>query len=511
MRQASNYLTSLLLSATLVSLVSAQPTVEPGHTAGPVDPTWESLQAHYQVPEWFQDGKIGVWFHWGIPSAADENRPNDGSHYGRRMYSPPGDKPKKEWGMSETLTDWHIKRYGPIEEFGYEDLIPLFKGENWDPEAIVEYVKDQGACFIMPVATHHDNFDMYDSFHPWNSVAMGPKRDTLQEWKDAATKYGLKFGVSTHLYWSPRFFANARKYQKKGTPEWTLFNMDYDQRNYSKQESWNKHWYARCWEVIEKYDPDMFNNDSPYPKIGSGQGIGIKLFTDYINRDLKENDGEQTVVLSFKDGKVDRKAFTYNLERGSAGDIKVEPWMWATDLSGGWFYRKGAVNRMSVPVMVGNAVDAISKNGVVMLNIALKGDGTIPENQKTYLDAFGNFLKINGEGIYGTRPWKSFGEGPLKMKDGRQGENRKSFGPSDIRFTQKDSNLYVFVLSKPSEDILIKTLKADGLLEQEIHKVELLGSNERIYWQRSSDGMTIKLPKHLPDSIVTGFKLVLGK
>ncbi len=474
-----------------------------------VEPTWESLAENYQVPEWFVDGKIGVWFHWGISSAADPNRPNDGSHYGRRMYSPPapGKEPK---GMNETLTQWHIERYGPLEEFGYEDLIPLFKAEKWDPEGLVKFVKDNGACFIMPVACHHDNFDMYDSFHPWNSVKMGPKRDTLKEWKAAAAEHGLKFGVSTHLYWSPRFFANARKYQKEGTPEWTLFNMDYSQRGYPTQDSWNEHWYARCWEIIDKYDPDMFNNDSPYPKIGGGKGLGIKLFTDFINRDLKENNGKQTVVLSFKDEKKWQtvpSAFTYNLERGGAGEIKSEPWMWATDLSGGWFYRATAVNKMSIPVMVGNAVDAISKNGVVMLNIALKGEGTIPENQVAYLTAFGDFLKINGEGIYGSRPWKAFGEGPLKVRDGRQGENKKAFCQQDIRFTQKDGELYAFVLAPPTEDIVIKTLATGGLLEQEIASIELMGSNEKIQWERSAAGLKIQLPKKLPGKIVNGFRI----
>ena len=132
-------------------------------SAQQIEPTWESLAENYQVPQWFVDGKIGVWFHWGISSAADENRPNDGSHYGRRMYSPPPeDKADKDLNMNETLTRWHIKRYGPLEEFGYEDLIPLFKAEKWDPDALVKYVKDNGARFIMPVACHHDNFDMYD-------------------------------------------------------------------------------------------------------------------------------------------------------------------------------------------------------------------------------------------------------------------------------------------------------------------------------------------------------------
>lgn len=426
------------------------------------------------------------------------------------MYSPPPEgKADKDLSMNETLTRWHIQHYGPLEEFGYEDLIPLFKAEKWDPDALVKFVKDNGARFIMPVATHHDNFDMYDSFHPWNSVKMGPKRDTLKEWKEAASKHGFKFGVSTHLYWSPRFFANARKYQKPGTPESVLFNMEYSPKKYNTQDSWNEHWYARCWEVIEKYDPDMFNNDSPYPKIGGGKGLGVKLFTDYVNRDLKENDGKQTVVLSFKDPSVDRSAFTYNLERGGAGEIKPEPWMWATDLSGGWFYRKTAVNKMSIPVMVGNAVDAISKNGVVMLNIALKGDGTIPENQAAYLKALGGFLKTSGEGVYNSRPWKTFGEGPLKVKDGRQGENHKDFSQHDIRFTTKDGVLYAFVLAPPTEDIVIKTLASGGLLESEIANIELMGSDETIKWKRSADGLTITLPQRLPESLVVGFSIEL--
>ena len=174
--------------------------------------------------------------------------------------------------------------------------------------------------------------------------------------------------------------------------------------------------------------------------------------------------------------------------------------MWATDLSGNWFYRKGAVNKMSIPVMVGNAVDAISKNGVVMLNIALRGDGTLPENQAAYLTAFGDFLKINGEGIYGTRPWKTFGEGPLKMKDGRQGENHKDFSQEDIRFTTKDGVLYAFVLAPPTEDIVIKTLATGGLLDREIAGIELMGSDETIEWKRSADALTIQLPKTLAGS-----------
>jgi alpha-L-fucosidase len=463
-----------------------------------VEPTWESLAKNYQVPEWLLDGKIGVWFHWGISSAADENRPDDGSWYGRNMYGG-NNKFVKEF------SDWHTNRYGPPSEFGYEKMIPLFKGENWDPDALVAFVKENGARFIMPVATHHDNFDMYDSSHPWNSVDMGPKRDTLKEWKNAATKYDLKFGISTHLYWSPGWFKPARKYQKEGTLEWKLFNMDYDPNNYVTQDSWNKHWYDRSWEIVDKYDPDMFNHDSGrYAEVEFP-----KFIAEYINRDLKENNGKQTVVFSTKNPALDRNAFTYNLERGGAGEIKDIPWMWATDLSGGWFYRATAVNKMSIPVMVANGVDAISKNGVVMLNVALRGDGTLPEKQADYLTAFGDFLKNNGEGIYGSRPWKVFGEGPLKVKDGRQGENHKDFSQQDIRFTQKDGVLYAFVLAKPTKDIVIKTLAYGAALDKEVSNISLMGSEEKIIWTRSKTDLTIQLPMHIPTEIVNGFKITL--
>lgn len=473
-----------------------------------IDATWESMAENYQVPQWFVDGKIGIWTHWGVPSATDENRPSDGSHYGRRMYgATPGDRPG-QIKMNEELTAFHTKRYGHPSEFGYEKLVPLFKGENWDPEGLVKFFKENGARFIMPVATHHDNFDMYDSSHPWNSVDMGPKRDTLQEWKDAAYKHGMKFGVSTHLYWSPRFFQTARQYQTPGTLASKLFNMEYSPDTYASQESWNKHWFDRSWEIIEKYDPDMFNNDSPYPQDKFRDSSGVKLFSDYINRDLKENNGKQTTVLSFKNRRMNKEAFTYNMERGSAGDIKPEPWMWATDVSGNWFYRKASKNSMTIPVMVGNAIDAISKNGVVMLNVALRGDGTLPENQAAYITAIGDFVKVSSEGIYGSRPWKIYGEGPLVMKDGRQGENKKAFTQEDIRFTQKDGNLYAFVLAPPSKDITIESLASGGLYDQKIKSITMLGSDEKISFKRTSDGLTIKLPKALPkDQYVFGFKV----
>ena len=474
-----------------------------------IEPTWESMAKNYQVPEWFQDGKIGVWMHWGIPSAIDKDRPHDGSHYGSWMYGAEDQLTAaiKHPQAVQKLTDWHNQRYGHYSEFGYEKFIPHFKAEKWNPDGLVKFFKENGARFIMPVAVHHDNFDMYESSHPWNSVAMGPKRDTIQEWKDAARKHNLKFGVSTHLYWSPKFFNSARKHQKPGTPEWKLFNMDYPSKGYASDQAWNQHWYERCWELIDKYDPDMFNNDSPYPTVESGKGLGVKLFSSFLNRDLKENNGKQTTVLSFKNAKMNRAAFTYNLEQGMSSQIQDHSWMWATDLAGLWFYREGSRVRFTAEVLIANTVDVVSKNGTAMLNVGMRGDGTLPEKQAAILQKLGNWLKINGEGIYGTRPWNVFGEGPKKIKDGNYGVNSTAYSPQDIRFTKKGTNLYAFVLETPKQAIIIKTLANGGIYKNEIASISLLGSTEKLKWSRSDAGLTIDLPKTLPKQAVVGFRI----
>ena len=468
-----------------------------------IELNWESMVANYKVPEWFVDGKIGIWSHWG-PMSAVEDRPLV-LWYNRHMYAELPDS--GELTKEQTLTKWHRDNYGHPSEFGWEKFIPLFKAEKWDPDALVKFFKDNGACFIMPVACHHNNFDMYNSSHPWNSVKMGPKRDIVGEWKEAAVKHGLKFGVSSHLYWSPGYWREARKYQKEGTLEWKLFNMDYSPDNFSSQDSWNEHWYARCWEIIEKYDPDMFNNDSPYPDEKRGKSLGVKLFSSYINRDLKENGGEQTVVLSFKEMNMNKAAFTYNLERGMFGELQPYPWMWATDLSGSWNYRKGAKPRMSIPVLIANAVDVISKNGVVMMNVALRGDGTLPENQAAMLKALGDWLKINGEGIYGTRPWITYGEGPTEIITSRIGENLEAYSPRDIRFTAKGDSIYAFVLAPPTGDIFIRKLCQKGLYTGTVAEITMLGSDEKLVWEHSRQGLLIKIPEKLPDQPVIGFKI----
>ncbi len=500
MKPTLTLLTALLLMLR-AELVSAQR----------IEPNWKSMVDNYQCPDWFQDGKIGIWLHWGPQSILEgEDRPFTES-YPSVMYGIEDSQEQKS-GYARRVKEvaaWHAKRFGPPSEFGYDKLIPLFKAERWDPDGLVRFFKECGVKVIVPISTHVDNFDMYDSSFPWNSVRMGPRRDVVGEWKKAAVKHGLKLGVSTHLYQAPACMKEGRKYKKPGTLEWSLFMMDYEPVNFQRDMKWAEHWYQRTWEVIEKYNPDWVNVDGPFPDEKRGNGLGVKLFSEYINRDKAEHGGKQQVVLSHKGSNMDLRGFTLNLEGGMAADIRPSPWIWGTrKLSGTWFYWTPARSIVPVPALIGNIVDTVSKNGLVLMNIALRGDGTLPEDQAAILRSVGDWLAINGEGIYGTRPWKSFGEGPTQISDERQGENLKAYSAADIRFTTKDGNLYAFVLAPPTEDILIKTLGAGGSLKEQITSIALLGSSETLEWSRSTEGLAIKRPRTLPCSYAVGFRII---
>jgi hypothetical protein len=150
---------------------------------GPYKPTWESMKENYKTPDWMMDAKFGIFIHYGpytVAAYASE-------WYSKHMYSNAG------------VQKWHTEHFGPVDKFGYKDLIPLFTMEKFDPKEWAELFKKAGARYVIPTAEHHDGFAMYDSkLTRWNAKNMGPKRDFIGELGDAVRKQGMKFGVSNH-------------------------------------------------------------------------------------------------------------------------------------------------------------------------------------------------------------------------------------------------------------------------------------------------------------------------
>lgn len=473
------------------------------------EPSWQSLAENYKTPDWFRDAKFGIFMHWGIMSAIDENRAYGGSHYGRYMYGPGEYPPEHERSQqARELLAWHTKRYGDPHKFGYKDLIPFFKAEKWNPDSLVAFYKSIGAKYVVPVAVHHDNFDLYNSkFHRWNSVNMGPKKDLIRGWKEATEKHGLRFGVSSHLDRVSSFFQTSRKYDG-GDPRYADFYGSNYSLDYMKDEDWMKVWYKRTKQLVDDYQPDLLYFDGSLPGIHGNMKYGYNLLADFYNDNMKRHNGKLEAVVNLKHG-PDKRAFVWDIEKGQADALQHLPWQTDTDLAGGWYYRKTTKTVFSPEVLVGNLVDIVSKNGNLLLNVGLRGDGTLPENQAQVLRELGAWLKVNGDGIYGTRPWLVYGEGPTKVVSGAFKEQTKPYTEQDIRFTTKGDYLYAFVLKVPEKEVKIKSLSNILTLVSKVENVELMGSNEKLSWEQTAESLNVKLPANINNKYALGLKIKL--
>lgn len=470
------------------------------------EPNWESFSENYKVPDWFRDAKFGIFMHWGIMASIDENRDYGGSHYARYMYGPGEFPPDHErTKLAVDLLKWHTENYGDPNKFGYKDFIPNFKAENWDPDALVAFYKECGAKYIVPVAVHHDNFDMYNStYHRWNAYEMGPKKDIIKGWKEAAEKHGLRFGVSTHLYRAPKFLEMSREYDG-GDPKYADFYCSNYDVDYKNDPRWMKVWYNRTFELVDTYKPDLLYFDGGLPAANEKFDYGFKLISHFYNSSIERYNGKLEAVLNLKHG-PDKRAFVWDIERGQSDVLQRYPWQTDTDLQGGWFYRKTKLN-FTPELAIGNLVDIVSKNGNLLLNVGIKADGTLPEDQAAVLREMGKWLKVNGEAIYGSRPWLVCGEGPTKVKSGAFKEQDTPYTQNDIRFTTKDGFLYAIVLKIPDEDVKIKSLASTLTLVNEIKNVELVGSNQKIEWKQTADELNITLPGEIPCKYALAFKI----
>jgi len=482
-------------------------------------PTDESF-SQYKYPDWFRDAKFGIWAHWG-PQAV----PRQGDWYARNMYmnlawdwrkNGFGDKPDPDY-------TYHLAHYGHPSKFGYKDIIPLWKAQRWDPEKLMALYKKVGAKYFVSMGTHHDNFFLWNSkLHKWNAVNMGPKKDVVGLWQKAAKKEGLRFGVSEHLGASYNWFQSARGADKTGPMAGIPYDGNdekyadlYHKKAAPDDKDWltkdpenQKEWLSMITELIDQYHPDLLYSDSGFP-FGD---VGRTMVSHYYNQDMAKNGGKLEAVYNCK--QPSKGMWVQDVERGALDSISPFPWQTDTSI-GDWFYRTGQ-KYMTGTEVIQMLVDIVSKNGNLLLNVVQTPEGDLEPDVMAILDEIGKWTPANGEGIYGTRPWKIYGEGPSmkKQEKGTFGgvKDVRPYESTDIRFTAKGETIYAFCMGVPTEAVRITSFgKNSKLSNKTVVSVKILGSNEKITWKQEADALAIDKPSKLPEWKVVTFKIEFKK
>lgn len=465
----------------------------------PYQPTWDSLKK-YTVPDWFRDAKFGIFIHWGPYSVPAYGGSSYGEWYPYNMYR----KGTKEF-------DHHVATYGTQDKFGYKDFIPMFKAEHFDAGAWAKLFKKAGAKYVVPVAEHHDGFAMYrTSLSKWNSYDMGPRRDIVGELAKATRKEGMVFGVSSHRAEHWFYMYNGRLFNSDvNDPRFQDFygpaeEGGYDFPNHPMTTEFLNDWLLRCTELVDRYHPQLFWFDQWIER--DGFQPYLKSFASYYyNHAAQWNEG---VVLNYKYEAMPEHAAVLDIERGKQADIRELPWQ-SDDAVGfkSWGFING--DRYKSPqFLIDELIDIVSKNGNLLLNIGPKADGTIPDEQRTLLLDIGQWLKVNGEAIYGTRPWRVFGEGPAKNIGGDHIDGKIApYTSQDIRFTTKGDTIYAIPLVLPTGEITVTSLS----LGPKIAAVVLVGSKEKVIWSQNSDGLIIKPSAKYPTKYAAAYKIEIQK
>jgi alpha-L-fucosidase len=489
----------------------------PAILPGPFQATRESLKK-YQAPAWFRDAKFGIWAHWGPQSAAEY-----GDWYARNMYM-----------QGSRQYKYHVQKYGHPSKFGYKDIIPAWKAEKFDPDYLMGLYKKAGAKYFVSMGVHHDNFDLWDSkLNQWNAAKMGPKKDIVGLFRKAALKEGLRFGVSEHLAVSYHWFQTSHGSDKEG--EFKGVSYDGADPKYASlyhethpapgnawneagvPEKWKEHYFLRIKDLIDRYEPDLMYTDGP---IFFGDW-GVALMAHHYNRVAKRSGGKVDAVWANK-GRNDcvNGTCVLDLERGVVDRIWDEPWQTDTCI-GNWHYDKEAKYK-SPKIVIDMLVDIVSRNGNLLLNFPLPSSGMLDPEELKVLDEITKWMAVNSEAIYGTRPWKIFGESPAATAATQQGgsadhhqagafneRNRKQLTAEDIRFTKKGDALYAFSMGWPARRAKIAALALGGQHGAgKIHNVELLGFKGKLTWNQDTSGLAVEMPADKPSDHAIVLKVI---
>jgi alpha-L-fucosidase len=468
---------------------------------GPFEPTRESLRT-FECPQWFRDAKFGIWSHWGPQSL-----PMFGDWYARNMYVEGSDQYR-----------YHLRQFGHPSRVGWKDMVQQWKAEKFDPDGLMELFVKAGAKYFVAQAAHHDNFHNWNSkHHRWNSVNMGPCKDIVGMWKQAAQKYGLPFGLSEHIGGTFNWYNVTKGADKAGPfaetpydgndPTYEDFYLpnhgapNYDKEWYTSNPWWHPKWYAFVKDMIDQFQPDLLYSDGGVP---FGE-YGLNIISHLYNSSARRHGGVNQAVYTQKD----RQESIYtvgvlDLEHGLQPEIS--PHVWQTDTSlGDWFYNVKDVY-MPPNHMVDMLVDIVSKNGTFLMNIPQRPDGTLDDECHYILQTVGAWMRVNGEGIYGSRPWKVHGEGPCLVGLHHVKEKTVPWTIEDFRFTQKEGDVYAFQMKWPEGGkTVIRSLALEAV--PAVRSVAVLGHNGVVKFEQTRRGLAIDLPEEKPVDFVPCFQI----
>ena len=513
----------------------------PTIATGPFKADWNSL-TNYATPEWFRDAKFGIWAHWG-----PQCEPEQGDWYARSMYMPGNGDYKS-----------HLAEYGHPTTNGFKDVIHEWKAEHFNPDQLLKFYKENGAKYFMALANHHDNFDNFNSkYQPWNSVTIGPHKDLIGGWAAAARKNGLRFAVSVHAShaWSwyevaqgtdtngafAGIFYDGKLTKADGKGLWWdgLDPQDLYAQNHTPgtklQWEWNpakgssvpdaaymEKFFKRTQQLWDAYHPDqIYFDDSVLPFHGVTDEVGLNLAAHFYNSSIQLHGKNEAVMNNKMLNETQREAMTYDIERGKADHILPQPWQTDTCI-GQWHYNLDVFTKhqyKSAASVMRMLADIVSKNGNLMLSVPLQRDGQPDADEIKIVNEIGAWMRVNGEAIYATRPWKVFCEGPSTVATdkgqfgGQTDVQKKPFTAEDIRFTQsKDGKiLYAIVLEIPADEkITIKSLASNSPnWPGKIGSVRLVGGSwwNDLKFTRDEDGLHVSLPKNFAGKIAFALKI----